>query len=93
MKIIKYLFLGLSVIAGFGSYNAFYIVEPGYTALHLRLGQVLDVHETSGSYFKMPLVDTIIYINNRICKKKIGQNALIFVWINFFEQFLNVLMQ
>ncbi len=58
------------------SYGAFYIVEPGYTALHMRLGQVVAVRETSGSYFKIPLIDNINYINNRICKSVIETTAL-----------------
>jgi len=55
---------------------SFYVVEPGYTALHLRMGRIIDSHTESGAYFKAPLVDTIIYINQRICKSEIETSAL-----------------
>ncbi|MCL4361600.1 prohibitin family protein [Candidatus Dependentiae bacterium] len=54
----------------------FYIVEPGQTALHLRLGRFVQAHEVSGCYFKMPAIDSVIYINNRICKTVIETTAL-----------------
>ena len=54
----------------------YYIVEPGYTALHLRVGKIISAGTESGMYFKIPLVDSIIMINNRICKAEIGTTAL-----------------
>lgn len=71
-------FIGLSILAliVIGIPSSFYIVEPGYTALHLRLGQIIAAHENSGWYFKAPLVDSVIYINNRICKSVIETTAL-----------------
>lgn len=60
-------------LLGFGSY---YIVDPGYTALHLRLGRFVEAQEISGCYFKIPLIDNIIYINNRINKIVIETTAL-----------------
>jgi prohibitin 2 len=56
--------------------TSFYIVNPGYTALHLRLGRFIGAHDVSGCYFKLPLLDSIIYINNRICKSVIETTAL-----------------
>lgn len=58
------------------SYLGFYIVNPGYTALHLRLGRFVGANEVSGCYFKVPFIDTIIYINNRISKSIIETTAL-----------------
>lgn len=55
---------------------SFYVVSPGYTALHLRLGQVIGARTESGGYIKMPVIDTIVYINNRICKSVIETTAL-----------------
>lgn len=55
---------------------SFYVVSPGYTALHLRLGQVIGARTESGGYIKVPLIDTIVYINNRICKSVIETTAL-----------------
>lgn len=80
VTMIKKVFTAIGLVTlGFlliGIPAAFYIVEPGYTALHLRLGQIIAAHETSGWYIKAPLVDTVIYINNRICKTVIETTAL-----------------
>ncbi len=69
--LITFAIVGLGV-----AFNSFYIVDPGFTALHLRLGKVIDVRETSGFYAKAPFIDNIIYINNRICKSVIETTAL-----------------
>jgi regulator of protease activity HflC (stomatin/prohibitin superfamily) len=57
-------------------YSCYFIVDPGYTALHLRMGKIVKDHTECGMYFKMPLVDSVIYINNRICKAEISTTAL-----------------
>jgi prohibitin 2 len=57
-------------------FDGYYIVNPGYTALHLRMGKIVRDCTTSGMYFKFPFIDNIIYINNRICKVQIGTTAL-----------------
>ena len=56
--------------------DCFYIVDPGYTALHLRMGSIIKDHTESGMYFKFPVIDNIIMINNRICKAEISTTAL-----------------
>ena len=58
------------------SYTSYFIVAPGYTALHLRMGQIVKDHTECGMYYKIPLLDNIIYINNRICKAEISTTAL-----------------
>lgn len=75
-KIVAILFLLLIVAGAIALSSAFYIVNPGETALHLRLGQVIAAHEASGCYLKAPLIDSIIFINNRICKSVIETTAL-----------------
>lgn len=54
----------------------FYIVQPGITSIHMRLGKVVHAHDKSGIYFKYPIIDSIIYINNKIRKKTIETTAL-----------------
>lgn len=54
----------------------FYILKPGYTALHLRLGKFIATNTISGCYTKIPVIDSVIYINNRICKSVIETTAL-----------------
>ncbi len=40
--------LGLIGLVSLFFLSGFYVVNPGYTALHLRLGRVVAVHEKSG---------------------------------------------
>lgn len=75
-KIILLAFVAIFVFSMFIASFSFYIVNPGETALHLRMGQIIAENKTSGGYFKMPIIDTIIYINNRICKSVIETTAL-----------------
>lgn len=71
---LSFLVIGVGIL--FVAGNSFYIVSPGFTALHLRLGKVIGVHEISGFYLKFPIVDSIVYMNNRICKSVIETTAL-----------------
>lgn len=66
----------LGLLAAFSLFSSFYIVNPGYTALHLRVGRIIKANDLSGGYFKIPFIDTIIYINNRISKSVIETTAL-----------------
>ncbi len=54
----------------------YYVLEPGYTALHMRLGAFKTAQNEAGAYFKLPVVDRIIFINNRIQKSVIETEAL-----------------
>lgn len=54
----------------------YYVLNPGYTALHMRLGAFKAAQIEPGAYFKLPLIDRIIYINNRIQKSVIETEAL-----------------
>ena len=36
---------------------SFYTVNPGITAIQLRMGRVAHVHDESGLYPKMPFID------------------------------------
>ncbi len=72
----RYLIYFLIFIAILGLTFPFYIVNPGFTALHMRLGKIIKAETSSGFYFKAPLIDSVIYINNRICKSTIETTAL-----------------
>ena len=54
----------------------FYILNPGFTALHLRLGNIKYVNKEGGMYFKYPLIDTIIEMPNGIRRAAIETSAL-----------------
>lgn len=67
-KLISY-FVGVCVLVllfVFGS--PYYIVNPGETALRIRFGCIVDAQKESGLYSKMPFIDDIVHMNNRICR-------------------------
>lgn len=68
--------VGLAVAALIISYNSFFIVNPGFTALQMRMGKFITSYDVSGCYVKMPFVDSVVLINNRINKAEIETSAL-----------------
>jgi regulator of protease activity HflC (stomatin/prohibitin superfamily) len=54
----------------------FYILSPGFTAIHMRLGKIINVQREGGIYFMIPLVDTIFEMPNGIRKGSIETSAL-----------------
>lgn len=71
IRIISYIvgiiFLIMFIITG----NPYYIVHPGETAIRLRFGSIIDSQRESGMYTRVPFIDEIIIINNRMCKFEI----------------------
>jgi regulator of protease activity HflC (stomatin/prohibitin superfamily) len=77
--LIKYVISAISfiIILAFLYFNLpFYIVNPGYTALQLRLGNIINARREGGMYFKMPIIDTIVEMPNGIIKAAIETDAL-----------------
>jgi len=56
--------------------SCFYTINPGYTAIQLRLGKVIGTHNISGFYFKMPFIDSVIKINTQINKAAIETTGM-----------------
>ena len=56
------LLIGLSIFM-----KPFYIVRPGFAAMHQRLGKIIGVRRQAGLYFKLPLIDTVTHIDTKIC--------------------------
>lgn len=54
----------------------YYVVEPGFAAIHLRLGSILKTDTVSGAYFKIPLIDSVVKMDMRIKKDSTETNAL-----------------
>lgn len=52
-----------------------FIVEPGFAAVHTRMGRVVDIHKSSGVYFTIPFIDAIAPIDMRIQKTIIKTEA------------------
>jgi regulator of protease activity HflC (stomatin/prohibitin superfamily) len=77
MKELKFFGAFFSLIAVLiFAYQSFYVVEPGWTALQIRLGRIVESHKDGGVYFKWPLVDKIAWMSNRIQKASIETSAL-----------------
>lgn len=74
---IKYIVWGcLGLFFLITLFDSYYVIDPGYTALQIRMGRIVRANTESGLYAKMPFIDNIIYINNRICKQIIQTTAL-----------------
>lgn len=74
-------FAAFFMAAAFGflivaAYFSFYVVEPGFTAVQVRLGNVIAMRQDSGFYFQIPLIDRVILIDTRINKAEIETTAL-----------------
>lgn len=54
----------------------FYTVNPGFTAIQVRLGRIIKMERDGGTYFKIPFIDKIIEMPNGIQKASIETNAL-----------------
>lgn len=55
---------------------SYYVVEPGWTALQIRMGKIIAARKDGGIYFKLPFVDKISWMSNRIQKASIETSAL-----------------
>src|SRR3954447_24217580 len=56
----------LAIIILFLAYSATYIVDEREKALVLRFGEIQTLVEKPGLYFKMPIADTVVKIEDRI---------------------------
>ncbi len=68
-------FLGVALIL-FWLTLPFYIVKPGKTAIHLRLGRLAYIHREPGFHLKVPGLDSIVSIPTTIQKTHIETTAL-----------------
>lgn len=64
--IVTLVFLVLGAI--FFVNDFFYIVQPGFSAIHLRLGKIMSEHHEPGYYFKFPIIDSVAKFDVRIRK-------------------------
>lgn len=53
----------------------FYTINAGYTAIHTRLGRIVQCNMEPGIYFKYPFIDSINYVDTRIKKGAINTEA------------------
>jgi prohibitin 2 len=64
------------VLAALLLLQSFYIVEPGFSAVHLRLGRIIKTQTLEGFYVKMPFIDSITRFDMRIQRAEIETKAL-----------------
>ncbi len=77
MKLIHAITFALcSFLLLFISIGSFYVVHPGETVIRLRIGKIQSCDSEAGTYFKYPLIDTLLYFDNRIQKSTIETTAL-----------------
>ncbi len=74
MKLIRWLLFGCLLMA-FVISPPFYTVTPGYAAIHLRLGRIVATNYTSGYYYRIPFIDSIVPIDMKIRKSVIKTEA------------------
>jgi regulator of protease activity HflC (stomatin/prohibitin superfamily) len=48
--------------------QSWYVVQPGHSAIHLRLGKIIREEREPGYYFKLPFIDSVNSIDLRIRK-------------------------
>lgn len=75
-KRYKYVFLGILALILIVLLTPFYILEPGYTGIHVRLGNIVNVRKNGGIYFKVPFIDSIVRMKNGIMRASIETSAL-----------------
>ncbi len=72
----KFIPLIVILILGFiASFGAFVVVEPGHTGVVVTMGKVEDTVLQEGVHFKIPFVQEVIQIDNRIVKLEVQTEA------------------
>ena len=71
-----YFIIAILVVTAFGMMQSLFIVNPGFAAIQLRMGQIIRTVEESGMYLKMPGMDNVVYIDKRINKTNIETPAM-----------------
>lgn len=67
----KMIYMGLicatALFAIITLFQGFYIVQPGYAAMHQRLGRVISINKIPGLYLSIPYIDSITTIDTKLC--------------------------
>lgn len=66
------LLLPILVVLGIAALSAVFIVDEREKALVLRFGRVVDVKETPGLAFKLPVIDNVVRYDDRILSLEVG---------------------
>ncbi len=71
--VIFVLLLGLGGVA---AYNSYYIVHTTQTAVVLEFGKPQEVRTKPGLYWKMPLIQSVVYFDKRILDMEISSKEV-----------------
>ncbi|CUH99760.1 protease modulator HflC [Leisingera aquaemixtae] len=66
------LLLPVLVVAAIAVLSAVFIVDERQKALVLRFGRVVDIKETPGLAFKLPVIDNVVRYDDRILSLEVG---------------------
>jgi len=66
MKALTGLFVVLAAIALIAGYSSLFTVHQNQQAIVLRLGDPVDIVRVPGLRYKIPIVDSVVYIDRRI---------------------------
>ncbi|MFY0309699.1 protease modulator HflC [Leisingera sp. D0M16] len=66
------LLLPVLVVAAIAVLSAIFIVDEREKALVLRFGRVVDIKETPGLAFKVPVIDNVVRYDDRILSLEVG---------------------
>lgn len=65
-NVMKIVVLALLAVAAFVAYSALFVVDEREKALVIRLGQIQRAVEPPGLYFKLPVVEELVYVEDRM---------------------------
>lgn len=65
-NVIKIGVLGALALAAFVAYSAIFTVDERERAIVIRLGQIQRTIDEPGLYFKMPFVEELVYVEDRL---------------------------
>ena len=75
-KIKKYIILGVAaLLVVFLAFNAFTIVDAGHTGVVVTMGKVNEGVLQEGMHFKIPFIQNVVKIDNRIQKLEVQTEA------------------
>ena len=70
--IITFIVVAILAMVGFSSFT---VVDAGHTGVKINLGKVSDTVLKEGLHFKVPLITSIVQIDNRVTKTEAESNA------------------
>jgi len=75
-KIVTYVIIGVvSIVILILGFCSFTVIDAGHTGVKVTLGSVSDSVLNEGLHFKLPIITSIVQIDNRVTKTEVESNA------------------